>query len=113
MAVVLPNEFNELQRFVEYWAAPTAQRRFEIRCESDMTAITEFYDSVLARGEDILRYLEKFPLANMPPQAELLFKLLLSLAHVAMAVEIHGEPRVPHSPYPNGLRITQGPIPLG
>jgi len=113
MTAVLPNEFAELERFVAHWAAPTTQKRFEIRCESDMATITEFYEAMVERAEDILGYVEKYPLDDMPADVELLYKLLLSLAHASMAVEIHGQPRVPHSPYPNGLRIKQGPAPFG
>jgi hypothetical protein len=113
MGVNLPEEFRELEPFVPYWAVNTSQERIARRSEASMEAMKLFYDAMLLRGEEILSYIERSPLDQLPPESELLFKLMLSLAHVAMAVEIHGQPRAPNSPYPNGLRITQGATPLG
>jgi len=111
--VTLPPQFQSLQPYVAHWVVDTSQRRFELRSESDMPSLVEFYNAMIEQGPAILEYLDDYSLHDMPPEAETLMKLMLALAQVAMAVEIHKMPRVPNSPWPNGLKITKGAVPFG
>jgi len=49
---------------------------------------------MLARMEEILPYLDQFPLEPVPTDVQRLFYLTLSLAEVAPAVENFGQPSV-------------------
>jgi hypothetical protein len=69
-------------------------KRSDKRQTSTMVEIKAFYDAMLARMEEILPYLEQFPLDKMPEDAQRLFYLTLSLAEVAPAVELFGQPSV-------------------
>lgn len=110
----LPLEFEDLEPFVQYWLRDTNDERWQQRSKASMEEILKFYEPMLARAEDVLAYLEQFKMDdNMPPDATRLFKLLLSLAQAAIAVEMHGQPRARHSPFPHRIRVTHGPAPYG
>jgi hypothetical protein len=49
---------------------------------------------MFARTDEALSYVDQFPLDNLPPDAQRLFLLTLSLAEVAPAVEQFGQPQV-------------------
>lgn len=110
---LLPRGFEELEGFVAYWAAPTTQERWDRRSNAAMDEIRRFYDAVLARAQDIVAHLDPLPLHAMPEASQRLACLLFSLANCAIAVELHKEPRAPHSPFPHGVRILKGAAPLG
>src|SRR3546814_8707545 len=97
---VLPPGFEDLLEFVPHWIGETAQERWDIRARATMAEITRFYDVLLSRSEAILDHVETFPLDAMPAQTLRLFRLQLALAHAAMSVELHTQPRAHNSPYP-------------
>src|SRR3546814_20270758 len=69
-----------------------------------MAEITRFYDVLPSRSEAILDHVETFPLDAMPAPTLRLFRLKLALAHAAMSVELHKQPRAHNSPYPHKVR---------
>lgn len=89
----LPEAFRDLEQW-STWSLATEQERSEKRQASAMDEIKAFYDAMLARMEEILPYLEQFPLEKMPEDAQRLLHLTLSLAEVAPAVELFGQPAV-------------------
>ena len=91
--LLLPETFRDLEQWLA-WALATEPERSAKRQASSMAEITAFYDAMLARMEEILSYVEQFPLAQMPADAQRLFYLTLSLAEVAPAVELFGQPSV-------------------
>lgn len=109
----LPPNFEDLEPFVEYWLRDTNDERWQQRSRASMDDIRRFYDAMLARAEDAIAYLDQFPLDDMPEDATRLFKLLLGVAQAAIAVEMHGQPRARHSPYPHRIHVMNGPAPHG
>ena len=109
----LPADFESLEPFVDHWAKESAQERLSARCDLDMEDIRAFYDAVTDRAEDALNYLEQFPLDDMPDDARRLLTLILAMAQAHIAVEIHGQPRAPDTPWPNTIRIQRGLTILG
>ena len=89
----LPEAFQDLEPWLA-WSLATEQERSDKRQASTMQEIRAFYDTMLVRAEAILSYVEQFPLDNMPEEAQRLFYLTLSLAEVAPAVELFGQPAV-------------------
>src|SRR3546814_8153556 len=83
----------------------TLFRSWDIRARATMAEITRFYDVLLSRSEAILDHVETFPLDAMPAPTLRLFRLQLALAHAAMSVELHKQPRAHNSPYPHQVRI--------
>ena len=110
---ILPDGFHDLEGFVDYWVRDTVHDRLQQRSRASMDEIRRFYDAMLARAEDAISYLDGFPLDSMPQKETVLFKLLLALGQVAIAVEMHGQPRARHSTYPNNIVVTNGPRPHG
>ncbi len=95
MSQRLPNSFQAVEEFVDTWALPTESQRHIQRLSSTMVELRRFYDAALARIDDMLAYLNEFPLDSLPPQAQTLLHLTLSLAEIAPAVELFGQPEVP------------------
>jgi hypothetical protein len=109
----LPPGFDELLPFVDAWAGATTQERLHTRCSSSMDEIRRFYDAMTARADEAMAYVERFPLRELPDDAALLFRLVLALGQAHVAVEIHGRPCAPNTPYPHGIRILRGVTPYG
>jgi hypothetical protein len=110
---VLPEGFEMLEPFQAYWGAPTTQERRERREAASMADIERFYTAMLAQAPAAIAHLRPFPLGAMPAPSARLMELLLALTHVAMATELHGQPRAPFTPYPHNVRLVQGPVYFG
>ncbi len=91
---LLPEAFRDLEPYVASWALATERERSAKRQTSTMAELRAFYDAVLPRMEEILAYMARFPLDNIPDDVRRLFFLTLSLAEVAPAVELFGQPSV-------------------
>lgn len=113
MANLLPAGFEELERFLPYWDVPTSQERIDRRSRASWAANQEFYDAMVPRGAEALGYFDGFPLDGLPEDGARLFRLMLALVHVSMAIELHGQVVAPHCPYPNTIHIVQGAAPFG
>lgn len=92
--VVLPEQFKDLEPFAGVWALPTSAERQRKRLSSTMGEIQAFYDVILPRMGAIIEYLNQFPLNDMPEDSKRLSYLTLSLAEIASAVELFGQPGV-------------------
>lgn len=90
----LPAGFQDFEPFVGKWALATERERNRTRLSSSMAEIQELYDALLPRMEEIIGYLNQFPLDNLPAAAKPLFHLSLSLAEIAPAVELFKQPEV-------------------
>ena len=89
----LPSAFDDLEPFVS-WALAKEQERTSKRLACSIEDIQAFYDTMSARIEAAMEYLNQLPLDNMPPEAERLFHMSLSLMEVANAVEMFHNPSV-------------------
>ncbi len=87
----LPSAFADLAPYLD-WALPTDRERSAKRQSSSMDEINAFYHAMLPRMDAILSYLEKYPAEQVPADVEGLFFLTLSIAKIAPAVEMYGEP---------------------
>jgi hypothetical protein len=94
---LLPAEFSEFERFAATWCLPTEHERFARRMASTMDEMQVFYDAFLPRAEGAIVYCDKFPLDELPEDAERLLQLLYSLVMVSFPVEAWRQPNVPDS----------------
>jgi hypothetical protein len=113
MASALPSGFEALEPFVAYWAGETTQTRWDRRSAATMDEIKRFYNAMLEHADEALERLQPRPLNGLDEDEGRLLRLLLSLASCAIAVELHGQPRAPLSPFPHGIRVLQGSAPFG
>ena len=109
----LPAGFEELEPFVEKWAVDDILTRIDVRSTSTMEQIREFYDAIVPRAVEAMALIDQHPLNDLPPDVARLCKLVLALASAATAVEIHGQPTAPGSPYPSGIKLLRGTPPFG
>ena len=91
----VPEQFKDLQPLVDDgWALRTERERNAKRLSSSMTEIQNVYDSLLPRMDEVVNYLNQYPLDSMPDDARTLLNLTLALAEVSPAVEFYGQPEV-------------------
>lgn len=106
---LLPADFAALAPFVEFWAADTAAGRAHCRDISDAAGRTAFYNAAVDLVPQALAYLDARSLDELDDSEQRLMKLVLSFAHVALAVELHREEEPKHARERPYMRITQAP----
>jgi hypothetical protein len=94
---MLPAEFSDLEPFAEKWCLPTERERFAARVSSSMDELQAFYDAAFPRADEAIEYCDKFPLDDMPQDADRLLQLLYSLVMVSFPVEAWRQPHIPDS----------------
>lgn len=110
---VLPTGFEDLLPFVDRWAVDDTAARIKLRAEASMEDIQAFYDAMVGRADEAMSLIDTHSLHALPDDVGRLCRLVLALAQAAMAVEIHGQPRAPGTPYPNSIRLVRGTPPFG
>jgi hypothetical protein len=93
---MLPPEFADLEPFAATWCLATEPERWERRLASRMPELQAFYDAFFPRAEEAIAWCDRFPLDEMPADAEHLLQLLHSLLMVSYAVEVWKQPEVIH-----------------
>ncbi len=96
-APLLPGQFAELEPYAAIWCLATERERFAQRMAATMDEMQAFYDAFFPRAEEAIAYCEKFPLDDMPEDAERLLQLLYSLVMASFPVEAWRQPNVPDS----------------
>jgi hypothetical protein len=94
---LLPEGFDDLEPFVETWALPSMNERYERRLASTVEDMQVFYTAMTARAEEAIVYLNQFELDEMPESAQRLLWMLGSLSAVGFAVDVFHEPKVTDS----------------
>lgn len=106
---LLPDIFADLEPFVPAWSHATTAERWAAREKMSFDDITAFYNAMLPRASDIIKYLEQYPYEEIPEDCTHLVHLLLVLPHAGISVELHEQSRPPNTPYPHHLRLEKGP----
>ncbi len=91
---LLPPQFAQLECHAATWCLATEPERWARRLQSSMEELRAFYDAFFPRAEEAIVYCERFPLDDMPADAERLLQLLYSLLMVSYAVEVWKQPEV-------------------
>jgi len=108
-AAVLPASYAALEPFVRYWALPTSAARSIARSRSTAAERRAFYDAALPVAAEALAALDARPLAELGSAERRLLDLLLSFAHVSLAVEVHGSNEEWHSHWRDRMVVTGAP----
>lgn len=109
MSKLLPQGFAALAPFVEFWAVSTSAERSLRRRTSTEAERVAFFNEVKDLAPGALALLDAKPLDQFDEQEERLMKLLLSFAHVALAVEVQGDQEDRHAQSSQFLKITRAP----
>lgn len=88
-ARMLPAQFAQLQPFVAEWGLPDERARYEKLAASDIPTLRVFYDAMMERIDEIIVYLDAFPLDAMPAEAATLFDLALTFMETAHPIDLN------------------------
>lgn len=106
-APALPAGFADLEPFVVPWAVDGCAERAALRESSDAGARLAFYEIARDKLGSALDYLDKKGSAAFDDADKRLLNLVLSFAHVALAVEIQGPDEARHAQLARHLRIVR------
>jgi hypothetical protein len=90
---LLPAAFADLEPFAATWCLATESERYARRMASSMDEMQAFYDAFFPRVNEAVDCCDKFPIDDLPDDAQRLLQLVHSLVMVSMAVEIWHQPR--------------------
>jgi hypothetical protein len=102
----LPEAFAFLEPFVASWGGLRSQdERYRKRQELAQGELEAFHTVLAPRLEEVFTYLDQFDPRALPEAEALLFRVVLGLTEASQAVEILGQPRVPHAPFPHSVQM--------
>jgi hypothetical protein len=105
----LPPGFEQLEPFVAQWAVKGTAAREQLRGTSTEADRAAFYDAAHDILPKALAYLDGKPLKDFDDGETALMNLMLSLAHVALSIEIQGSEDAHHRKVRAHMRITRSP----
>lgn len=112
MSNLLPPGYEELESFVPFWAVEGTADRDRRRGESTAEQRAAFFDAAKGLVSHALEQLDKKPLKQLDEREQRLLNLLLSFAHVTMAVEMLDKMEPRHAEFRKVMRITRSPADL-
>ncbi len=107
---LLPPEFSDLEPFARDWCLASEPERYAKRLASSMDEMQAFYDALFPRAQEVIAYLEEFPLQELPEDAQRLLHLLYSLIMVSFPVEIWRQPYLPDTGT-SSFELGEEPVP--
>lgn len=93
----LPEQFSDLEIYVDKWDLPDFYSRYAARLDSSMEELTNFYSVMLARAEDIKTYLDAMAFSDYQDMDKRLARLMFAMGVVGPAVDIFRSAVVPDS----------------
>lgn len=106
---LLPEGFAALEPFAATWAIDNATRRAEMRGEASAQERKAFYDAATPLLAPALDFLDGKPLADFDESEKRLMRMMLSLAHVAIAEEIQKDDEERHAHFRSFMPVTRAP----
>lgn len=109
MSNLLPAGFDALEPFAENWAIAGTANRDWLRGDSTEEARLAFFDVAKGFVPKALELLDRKPLTELDERERRLMDLVLSFAHVTMAVEMLDKTEPRHAQFRKVMRITRSP----
>ena len=104
---LLPAGFESLEPFASSWAIAGAANRAERRMSSSEAERVAFFEAAKDMLAPALAHLDQKPLDRFDEKETRLMNLMLTLAHVAFAVEVQGDDEPRHVLGARHMRITR------
>jgi hypothetical protein len=95
--MLLPAGFERLEPFVDAWAVEGSDARKRRRIASTEPERLEFYDVMVEEVERALEYLDQYPIDALDAEQQRLMNMVLTLGHIALAVEKQGASEAYHA----------------
>ena len=92
--MALPSEFADLEPYLD-WDLANEPERHAKRLGSSMSEMQAFYDVAFPRLNDVIAYCDKYPLDDLPEDAQTLMHMMQSLIMVSFPIEAWKQARVP------------------
>ncbi len=105
----LPAGYEALEPFVETYAIDNATRRAEMRGEAPWDVRDAFYAAAQPLLSQALDYLDTKTFDQYDDRDKNLMWMMLSLAHVAVGVEIQGDDEERHAYLRTFMPVTRAP----
>ena len=106
---LLPTGFEALEPFVESWSIEGAADRAQHRLDSTEADRNAFFQAARDLAAPALEMLDGKPLDQFDDSERRLMNLMLSLAHVSLAVEVQRDHEDSHGVWARRVRITRAP----
>lgn len=103
----LPPGFEPLEPFAEFWAVAEGAERARRRGASTPENRAAFYAAATELLAPALAHLDRKALSDLDGREQRLLNLMLSLAHVSLAVELQGEAEPVHAEARRLMPITR------
>lgn len=107
MTVALPEGFEALAPFAPQWAVAGTANRAALRGTSTGEERAAFYATALPLVPAALDYLDARPLEQLDATEERLMNLVLSFAHISIAIEVQQGDEAKHTASRVHMRITR------
>jgi hypothetical protein len=75
-------DFKALEPFIAIWGLPTLEQRRERRINSTLDELRQFHDAVIPRLEEIVAFLNQFPVDRIPEAHKTLSYMTLALCEI-------------------------------
>jgi hypothetical protein len=105
----LPAGFEALEPFVADWAIKGASNRAQRRLNSQEAERVAFFEAAKDLLAPALTRLDETPLDQLDECEKRLMDLMLTFAHVALAVEVQGDDEPRHAKDARFMTITRAP----
>jgi hypothetical protein len=106
---LLPDGFAALEPFTERWAGDSAVIRAHLRDSASPEDAAAFYAAAQPLIESALARLDAKPLADHDDCEQRLMRLVLTFAHVSLAIEVQDRHEPAHRKLREHMRITRAP----
>lgn len=81
-------DFSELQEFIDEWGHGDAHQRLNRRSSSDFSDIKRFYDAIVPRLGEIIEFLNRFLVDDIPEEYKPLAYMALAACEVDDPVNV-------------------------
>lgn len=102
------NPFPELAPFVAKWGRPTLMERVHVRCESTFEELKAFHDAMLPRLEEVIAFLDQWPLSDIPERWLPLSYAALAMCEIDNSVNRWGRVLLPDAQDARTVVFKQG-----
>lgn len=103
----LPDGYEMLEPFVDFWAVHGTQARDDRRTESTEAQREAFFQTTRDHVPRALEELDRTPLGQFDERQTNLMNLLLGFAHVVNAVELLGKGEARHAQFRKAMPFTR------